>query len=303
MQKLTTPYRSSPSAMKCYYQDGNTSFFHAPHQKNLYMRHCAPDAAGLLSVLLICRTLALPGDWHRKINPDYLGITWIHSGETLVRINDESFVAEAGDLFLLPPGSDYEFGTRTEAVRSGIIVQGSVVEAVLMNLRGKNIFSGIEAKFAEEKMERFFTGKDAGEHQLSLWSFDLLAMLKNNKSVSPLPQELQKAVQKIKKHPEMPLSLESLSREAGVSSRTLTRLFQKHLQMPPHRYLIRERMQRACAMLEFGELSIKEIAITVGYPDVLNFSTGFRQFFGCSPSEYRLRKSRNAIFPTELHLD
>lgn len=290
MQKLTIPYRAVLANNEYHTRNGESRLFSTPHQKNLFTRHYAPETDALLSVILICRTLAMPGDWLRRINPDYLGVTYIHSGETLFRIGEESFVAESGDLVLLPPGTDYEFGTRTKAVRSGIIVQGSIVEQLLANLRGKYVFTRDEAPFAEEKMALFFNDREASSHQLSLQSFDLLALLKNKNNAPQLPGALQKAVQKIKKHREQYLSLENLARESGVSPRTLTRLFQKHLHISPHQYLIQERMKSAARMLDFGELAVKEIAISSGYSDVLNFSTAFRRFFGCSPSEYRKQK-------------
>ena len=101
MKKLITPYRNTPSDAKCLYKNGNTQFFNSLHQQNLFLRHYAADHENLLSMRLICRTLAMPGDWHRRINPDFLNITYIHSGDTFVRINDKSFLAEPGDLILV----------------------------------------------------------------------------------------------------------------------------------------------------------------------------------------------------------
>jgi AraC-like DNA-binding protein len=40
---------------------------------------------------------------------------------------------------------------------------------------------------------------------------------------------------------------------------------------------------------------IKEIAISTGYPNALNFSTEFRRITGCSPSDYRTRKQRTFL--------
>jgi quercetin dioxygenase-like cupin family protein len=154
MQKLASPYHRDPPEARCYYQNGATRFYHAPHQQNLFLRHYAPETPELLSVLLVCRTLAMPGDWHRKVNPDHLAITFVHSGKTLVRIGEESFEVGEGDLFLLPPGMDHEFGTGEKAVRSGIIIQGSLVEPILLNLHGKYVFSKEEAAFAERRWRK-----------------------------------------------------------------------------------------------------------------------------------------------------
>ena len=46
-------------------------------------------------------------------------------------------------------------------------------------------------------------------------------------------------------------------------------------------------MRRAEELLRLDTLSITDVALSVGYPDVLAFSKMFRKNFGASPSEYR----------------
>lgn len=293
MKNISSPYRCNPSDKKCYYQNGDSKFFHSLHQQNLFLRHCAINYDSLLSVRLICRTLALPGDWHRRINPDFLNITYVHTGETYIRIDDNSFLAEPGDLILLPPGADYEFGSNRKSIRSGIVVQGKILPAILQNLRGKYIFSGAETIALEPEVERFFQDKNADEHQLSVWCFDLLSRLKNDNAKIHVPHVLYKVIRIMQKNLSESLTLEKLAADSGVSPRTLSRMFVKHFQMPPHKYLTKLRMQRACQMLAWEEFSIKETAYSVGYPNALNFSTEFKRIVGCPPSRYRIMGNIN----------
>lgn len=299
MQVLSEPYRWNPPDSRCFYKNEDTELYnrlhHRLYQQNLVMRRYVAERDDLLSVLMVCRTESLPGSWSRRVNPDFLTVTYVHSGETLVRINEQSFAAEAGDLILMPPGADYEFGTRKKAVRSAIVVQGSMVEIILRNLHGKYVFTALGAEFAETKIERFFREEDADEHQLAVWSFDLLSFLKNTEKVLQVPELLQKVLQKMKKHLDRPLPLSVLAEEAGVSERTLSRMFQKHLQISPHQYLVRLRMKRACQMLVSEEYSIKEIAMLAGYPNALNFSTEFRRILGCAPTRYRMQKNHDEV--------
>lgn len=301
MKKLNVPYRNTPSDAKCYYQNGNIQFFHSPHQQNLFLRHYAADHENLLSMRLICRTLAMPGDWHRRINPDFLNITYIHSGDTFVRINDESFLAEPGDLILLPPGCDYEFGSNKTAVRSGIVVQGKILASVLQNLHGKYIFSGTDMSGMESIINRFFSEQSVDEHDLAVWCFDLLLCLKNNNAQLLVPEVVYKVIQKMQKNLSEPLKLEQLAADSGVSPRTLSRLFIKYFQIPPHKYLVKLRMQRACQMLSLEGFVIKEIAASVGYSNALNFSTEFKRITGYSPSRFRLQGNAD-ILQEKFHL-
>lgn len=54
-----------------------------------------------------------------------------------------------------------------------------------------------------------------------------------------------------------------------------------------HDYQIQVRMEKAKDILQSTDLSIKAIAISVGYRTVTSFGPAFRKYSGMSPSEYR----------------
>ena len=84
-----------------------------------------------------------------------------------------------------------------------------------------------------------------------------------------------------------PLSVTEIAAHAHLSARHLSRLFTDHVGVPPATYILTARMDRARALLLQGERPIKEIAATVGYPDVPHFTNAFRRHVGCPPGEYR----------------
>ena len=72
---------------------------------------------------------------------------------------------------------------------------------------------------------------------------------------------------------------------------TSTRSFQRKLKqitgLTPKQYLQEMQLQKAKDYLIVGKYStIKETAFAVGFRNVRNFSTSFRQHFGASPSSY-----------------
>jgi len=290
LKKLKVPYRCAPEDARCYFRQGESVSTHTLHQKNLYMRHFVSDTRELLSVRLICRVLAADGDWHRRIKPDFLTVTYVHSGETLVRINDHSFLAEPGDLILMPPGSDYEFGTPKESLRSAVVLIGDMLEGLLHHFGGNLVFSDNAGHDLEKMMERFLHSDEVDTKTLAVWSFELLSSLHKKDEDAARPAALECVIGRMKADLEKPLRSGDLAAEANVTPRTLTRLFLKHLHCSPHQYLTALRMEKARQMLVWEEFSIKEIAISAGFRDALNFSTSFRKYFGCSPSDYRLQK-------------
>ena len=78
-----------------------------------------------------------------------------------------------------------------------------------------------------------------------------------------------------------------LARLADLSYCQLFRLFKCHLGISPQRYIERQRISYAKKLLALPHLSIKEIAVQVGFLNQLYFSRRFQKATGLSPSQYR----------------
>jgi AraC-like DNA-binding protein len=59
--------------------------------------------------------------------------------------------------------------------------------------------------------------------------------------------------------------------------------------MPPHRYLLTRRIERAVALLRDTDLSITEIAFRTGWESLGTFGRTFRDVTGGNPSAIRRR--------------
>ena len=57
--------------------------------------------------------------------------------------------------------------------------------------------------------------------------------------------------------------------------------------MSPIEYVISIRIERACELLRDSNLSIKNVAHSVGFTDCLYFSKVFKRIVGIPPTEYR----------------
>jgi AraC-like DNA-binding protein len=82
---------------------------------------------------------------------------------------------------------------------------------------------------------------------------------------------------------------EELARRHRLSPTHFRRLWQKKVGVPPHRFLMEERLRHACGALVQTDVPIAEIARTHGFGDPLYFSRRFRAFTGESASTYRRR--------------
>ncbi|UZN02781.1 helix-turn-helix domain-containing protein [Cellulomonas sp. S1-8] len=84
-----------------------------------------------------------------------------------------------------------------------------------------------------------------------------------------------------------PLDVPTLARVAYVSPSHFAREFRAVFGEPPHRYLQRRRLERACAALRDTDAPVTQVALDVGFDSLGTFSRTFRDVVGRSPSQYR----------------
>ena len=76
---------------------------------------------------------------------------------------------------------------------------------------------------------------------------------------------------------------------SGVSEAHFARSFKQAFGVPPHRYLLTRRIERATALLRDTHLPITEIAFQTGWGSLGTFGRTFRDITGESPGEVRAR--------------
>ncbi|MBI5719121.1 MAG: helix-turn-helix transcriptional regulator [Burkholderiales bacterium] len=76
---------------------------------------------------------------------------------------------------------------------------------------------------------------------------------------------------------------------SGASEAHFARAFKQAFGVPPHRYLLTRRIERATALLRDTELAITEIAFQTGWESLGTFGRTFRDVTGESPSAVRAR--------------
>ncbi len=93
-------------------------------------------------------------------------------------------------------------------------------------------------------------------------------------------------------HEEWPVR--RLARVSGVSGAHFARSFKEAFGVPPHRYLLTRRIERATALLRDTDLPITEIALETGWKSLGTFGRTFRDVTGESPRDLRAREKADA---------
>lgn len=104
---------------------------------------------------------------------------------------------------------------------------------------------------------------------------------------------IQRAVAFIRGHLGTPLTLDQVSREAGMSKFHFCRHFKDFTGLTFREYLARRRITRATELLCDKERSVTEVYLELGFKDMTHFGRVFRKITGQLPSLYR----RAAIEP------
>lgn len=89
-------------------------------------------------------------------------------------------------------------------------------------------------------------------------------------------------------HEDWPV--ERLASVSGVSEAHFARSFKDAFGVPPHRYLLTRRIERAKALLRDTNIPIIDIALETGWQSLGTFGRVFRDITGESPSELRARE-------------
>ena len=88
-------------------------------------------------------------------------------------------------------------------------------------------------------------------------------------------------------HEEWPVA--RLASVSGVSQAHFARSFKQAFGLPPHRYLLTRRIERATAMLRDTDDPVTGIAFATGWNSLGTFGRVFRDIMGESPGEFRAR--------------
>jgi AraC family transcriptional regulator len=98
---------------------------------------------------------------------------------------------------------------------------------------------------------------------------------------------LRRVTEYIQQNLDKDLRVAALADVVYMSPYHFARLFKGSTGVPPHRFVVRQRIARARGVLATPELSIAAIARRVGFRTPSHFTRVFRHVLGITPGAYR----------------
>lgn len=198
-------------------------------------------------------------------------------------------------LFFWTPGQAQHYGNPKRAyLHSWIHCAGAAIAPLL---RGNGISPHVPLvpgslrpflRFLEDLYREVSLASPDGTIARNLfenWLRDLGRSLSlGGKSV---PAPLLAAREFMDAHYAEPLALADYARAAHWSPSHFSAEFRRHFGHSPIDYVIRRRLHHATYLLRNVNLSVTEVARTVGYDDLFYFSKLFKKFYRTSPRAFR----------------
>lgn len=102
-------------------------------------------------------------------------------------------------------------------------------------------------------------------------------------------RRLRRARDRMDREFHLALDVPALARGAFMSTAHFSRRFREAYGETPYAYLMTRRVERAKALLRWGDVSVTDACFEVGYTSLGSFSARFTELVGETPTAYRER--------------
>jgi len=244
----------------------------------------------------------VPGhSWGPAVRDHYI-IHYILRGKGFYQVDGKTYHLGKGDGFLICPNTVIYYKADLDDPWSYAWVGFHGIKAEMYlkraNLTPVNpIFRYDKDDYLEECFKQMISTKNlskAGEVRLLGLLYVFLSQLieefetkqffdKDSKKES----YIKKALEFIAMNYSRKITIAEIANFVGLDRSYLYSIFNEFLNVSPQEFLINYRIDMACQLMNNVNLSIGDIARSVGYDDQLQFSKVFRKIKGTSPRQYR----------------
>lgn len=226
-------------------------------------------------------------------------LMYVLQGELEAQSGDTPIHLAAGDLIIYPPERSfaYQLIQEEKMVYLWLHFTGSAAESILKD-RGIAMATAYHPRGEEElirdfeEIQRLFITRPAFYLEEASARLDQLlshiARAICQPENIPSTERIQKSLDYLNRHYAETLPLELLAGMEYLSVSRYAALFRQMTGLSPQQYLIDLRLRNARELLRATNLSIGEVARSVGYEDALYFSRLFHRHTGQTPREFRL---------------
>ena len=257
--------------------------------------------------------------WHEEME-----ITLIRQGMSDYRVGQETFLAQEGDLILVPPyctHSAFEIPGRT-MVSDSLVFHLDFLGAQSQDLsasrylrplmEGKRRMSAVihPDHPGYEQIRDAFLGawecfrtkppfyeirlkKELLQVVIFLLEYGCIRDSEESQTVYETRRQLKNVLAFVAEHYNEKIKVADLARMSGFSESYFMSFFHQYVGMSCIRYINHYRIQKAAQDLEKTQAPVMEVALNHGFENISYFNLQFRRQFGMTPGEFRTKFSQN----------
>ena len=254
------------------------------------------------------RSFQIPVHWH-----DELEIIYVKSGCLTVSISGESYIGNAGDVFVVSPGNLHLMGAQTGTVdyftflfplkyisfRTDDMLNDKLLEPLNS---GQLMISprvrGTAKELCEQLIAIYVAKNNESESKITaqiktkiiLLQF-ILEMWKQGfvieNDTSGRNTVEKEMVSYVQQNFTGKISLKEFGEQFHLSEKYISRYFKEHFHIALSHYVTYLRLEHAKQLLQDTDIPITEVAMQSGYQNVSYFIRSFKKAYGVSPLKYR----------------
>lgn len=245
--------------------------------------------------------------WGPGIRDHYL-IHLVLSGKGSFRLGNKDFVLQAGDVFLIKPSQlctysadpddpwEYIWVGFNGACANKLVAKLPFSDAApVHHARNPEILrDALKEIYQSRGMEAYDEAMMVGYLYLFIAALMKETREGEQRAASSSSQYVLNAIKYIQFNYSHDISIDDVAKSVGVSRSHLYRVFMSNVGKSPIDYLTEYRINEACNLLRTSNLSIAEIATSVGFFDQFYFSRVFKKAVGVPPSRYLSMQEHSA---------
>jgi len=206
-----------------------------------------------------------------------------------------------GDVLFLPKGIEHQYKSSDNDPWSiyWVHIEGHLFEQFMdfIGVNSANLILNISNQTAFiDEFEQLLTTRNQS-YQLS--SFILasniikkmfaLFTVNSPSKLEQLKQDfnLSKVTSFMEENISQKINLQQIADSLELSKFYFAKQFLQHTGVSPIRYFLELKIKHACKLLDESNISVKDVALQIGYDDPYYFSRLFKKIMGLSPTQYR----------------
>ena len=264
------------------------------------------------------------GDWNwQGVSSPFTRIYYVKEGEAMVHLTNRSVRLTPGHLYILPAYTMHSYECKGVFVHyylhvyEGFKSEMNIMERydfpmeVKATADDERLFERMcqqhpQAKLPDSDPESYdnttqFTDYVYRYRDMQLWQkMELrgaILMLFSRFMREAVPHvwttddRLKRVLDYIHSHIAENIDIDELANEACITKPYLIRIFKREMGTSPLKYINAKKVERAQLLLYTSDMTVKEVAYTLGFSDHSYFIRMFRKTSGITPQDYRERMS------------